>query len=239
MSILQTLFNRGNTQQQQPTPAANPHVRGNPTVPNGNEPAANPNPQTQQTQSPTDNFKDLWSNVTQPTNQAPNFKLNPEQLAQVTGKMDFTKSVSRDDLAKIAQGGEGAIEALGNVLNTFGREVFGASAQFSSHMTESGYQSASRVIDSGLPSAIKRQLTEQHIYESNPKLKDPALQPLVGAIQSQFTQKYPNASAAEINNLVSQYMTEVVAGAFAKEAPAPTSQQTSNSAAADFSSFLP
>jgi hypothetical protein len=241
MSILTQIFGKQPAQapaapnqqtQQQP---ANNHVQGNQTIPNGNQPAANPNPQTEQTQSPNDKFKELWSNPTQTTNEAPNFKLNPEQLSKVTGSMDFTKSVNREDLAKIAQGGDAAIEAFGNVLNAFGREVFGASAQFSSHMTESGYQSASKVIDSGLPSAIKKQLTEQHLYQANPKLKDPALQPLIGALQSQFTAKYPNASATEIEGLVSEYMTTVVGGAFAKEEPAATQKQ---SAAPDFSSFL-
>lgn len=239
MSIMQTLFGKAQPQPaQQPQQAATPqHVQANPTVPNGTEPTANPNPTTEQSQSPTDKFKELWSNPNQPTNQAPNFKLNPEQLKSVTGTMDFTKSVSREDLSKIAQGGEGAIEALGNVLNAFGREVFGASAQFSSHMTESGYQSASKVIDNGLPSAIKKQLTEQHIYQSNPKLKDPALQPLIGALQGQFSAKHPNATAQEINDLVSEYMTTVVGAAFTKEEPASAATQKQNGAT-DFSGFL-
>lgn len=242
MSILQTLFG-GNKNASQPSQQQNPgqpqqpnqHVQGNQTVPNGSQPAANPNPQTEQTQSPNDKFKELWSNPTQHTEAAPNFKLDPAQLGKVTGSMDFMKNVSRDDLAKIAQGGDAAIEAFGSVLNTMGREVFGAAAQFSSHMTESGYQSASKVIDSGLPSAIKKQLTEQHLYQANPKLKDPALQPLIGALQTQFSAKHPNASPQEIESLVSEYMTTVVGGAFAKEEPAALQKQN---AAPDFSGFL-
>jgi hypothetical protein len=244
MSILTQLFGGNKAQQQAPQQPGqqgqqgqqpNQHIQANQTVPNGTEPGANPNGGTEQTQSPNDKFKELWSNTNQPTSEAPNFKLDPAQLGKVTGSMDFMKNINREDLGKIAQGGESAIEALGNVLNTFGREVFGASAQFSSHMTESGYQSASKVIDNGLPSAIKRQLTEQHLYQANPKLKDPALQPLIGALQTQFTSKYPNASAQEIEGLVSEYMTTVVGGAFTKEEPAARQQAK---AAPDFSSFL-
>lgn len=236
MSIMQSLFGTQKQQQQvQQQAPANPHIATNPTIPTGAEPPANPSPQSQATQSPTDKFKDLWSNVDQPTNQAPNFKLDPQQLSKVSSSMDFTRSIAREDLAKIAQGGEEAISALGNVLNAFGREVFGASAQFSSHMTDSGYQSASKIIDSGLPGAIKRQLTEQQIYQSNPKLKDPALQPLVGALQSQFSAKHPNASAQEIQDMVNEYMGTVVAGAFTKEDPAAAAKAPT---AADFSSFL-
>ena len=240
MSILGQLFG-GNKSQQQQQPQGqqqpqNPHVQGNVTVPTGQEPGANPNPTTEQTVSPTDKFKDLWDTSNQQPNQAPNFKLQPEQLQRVTGGMDFTRNLNRDDLAAIANGGEGAIAALGNVLNSFGREVFGASAQFSSHMTESGYKSASEIIDQGLPGAIRSQMTTQQLYASNPKLKDPALQPLIGAMQSQFSAKHPNASPQEINDLVADYFTNVVGGAF-KKPEAENSGQQSNPAA-DFSSFL-
>lgn len=94
MSMLQTLFGGPKTPaggQQQPNPQAaqqqqqpNQHVQGNNTIPKGNEPQANPNPATEQTQSPTDNFKDIWSNVNQPANAAPNFKLNPEKSANAS-----------------------------------------------------------------------------------------------------------------------------------------------------------
>jgi len=214
-----------------------PHLANNKTVPNGTEPVVNdPSNPGNKSESPTDKFKDLWNTSNQPTNQAPNFKLDPTKLAETLNTMNFTKNIPREELSKIAQGGEAAIEALGNVLNSFGREVFGASAQFSSHMTESGYQSASKVIDTGLPGAIKRQLTEQQLFQSNPKLKDPALQPLIGALQSQFTTKFPNASPTEIQDLVAEYMTTVVGGAFAKEEPA--AQQTRGVQQQDFSSFL-
>lgn len=245
--MLSQLFGGNKSQQQQQAQqqqvqqvqqTQTVHVQDNPTIPKGTEPGANPNPQTQTTQSPTDNFSDLWdTSKQQQPNQAPNFKLNQEQLQQVTGKMDFTRSLNREDMAAIAQGGEAAVTALGNILNSFGREVFGASAQFSSHMTENGYNSASQIIDRGLPGLVRSQMTEQHLYTSNPKLKDPALQPLVGAMQSQFSAKYPNASPQEITEMVSKYFTTVVGGAFAK-AEDTNATQNSAPAAADFSSFL-
>ena len=88
--------------------------------------------------------------------------------------MDFSRSVSREDLAKVAQGGEEAIGALVNVLNNFGREVFSMSAQFSSHMTESGYNTAQQVLNTGLPNLVKKQVTQNELFQSNPKLRDPA-----------------------------------------------------------------
>lgn len=247
MSMLSQLFGGNKSQQQQQAQqqqvqqvqqTQTAHVQDNPTIPKGTEPGANPNPQTQATQSPTDNFSDLWNTSNQQPNQAPDFKLNPEQLQQVTGKMDFTRNLNREDLAAIAQGGDAAVTALGNILNGFGRELFGASAQFSSHMTENGYKSASQIIDQGLPGLVRSQMTEQHLYTSNPKLKDPALQPLVGAMQSQFSAKYPNASPQEITDMVSKYFTTVVGGAFAKAEDPATAGKNAVPASADFSSFL-
>lgn len=243
MNMLANLFGGANkNQQQQQTQQQqqpqNPHVAGNPTVPSGQEPGANPNPKTEATVSPTDKFKDLWQTDpnAQSNNNQPNFKLNPEQLQNVTGKMDFTKSLKQEDMAAIAQGGEGAVAALGNILNSFGRELFGANAQFASHLTETGYNSASKIIDQGLPGVVRSQMTAQQLYASNPKLKDPALQPLVGALQGQFSAKHPNASPQEINDMVSEYFTTVVGGAFAK--PEDTSAKDKYNQAADFSSFL-
>jgi len=234
---------RGNNQQpqqqqqqaQQQAPAADQHVQSNVTVPNQNntvqqQPTAqNPNPQ-----SPTDKFADLWKMESQPNQATPNFKLNQEQLQKVAGSMDFSKSVSQEDLSKVVQGGEEAAVALKNILQSVGRDVFGMAAQFSSHMTESGYRVAQESIDKGLPNMVRKQLTSQELYAANPKLRDPALQPLVGALQSQFADKHPNATPTEINAMVSEYLGSTVASAFA---PAPTQQQN-QPGQADFSGFL-
>lgn len=224
-------------QGQQQAPQNPPHIQNNPTVPQGNEPSMAPKPGEQAQPSPTDKFKDLWNTTNQGTGtQAPNFKLSQEQLSKVTSGMNFGSSVSREDLAKIAQGGQEAVEALGNVLNAFGREVFSTSAQFSSHLTEAGYNTASKIIDNGLPGAIKSHLTQEQLFNSNPQFRDPALQPLVGALQAQFQAQRPNATPTEIQDLVHEYMNTVVVGAFKpKEAP---SQQSRDAKQADFSSFV-
>ena len=244
MSIFDIFSGKGQQQQQQqPQPPQNnssgsQHVQTNPMVPNGtNSPqqqptTANPNPE-----SPVAKFDDLWKMEPTQPNQAPNFKIDPQQLNKVTSSMDFSRSVSRDDLAKIAQGGEEAVGALVNVLNNFGREVFSTSAQFSSHMTESGYNTAQQVLDRGLPNLVKKQFTQNELFQSNPKLREPALQPLVMAIQSQITQKYPNATPQEVNSMLSQYM-DSVGKAFTKDDPEPQKGGAQSGANFDFSSFL-
>lgn len=227
---------RGNAQQpQQQAAPQNQHIQSNPTVPNqSNTVQQQPTPENPNPQSPTDKFADLWKMESTPNQAAPNFKLNQEQLQKVTGSMDFSKSVSPDDLARVVQGGEDAAVALKNILQTVGRDVFGMAAQFSSHMTESGYKVSQEALDKGLPNMVRKQLTSQELYAANPKLRDPALQPLVGALQSQFADKHPNATPTEINAMVSEYLGGTVASAFA---PAPA-QQPNQPGQADFSAFL-
>lgn len=231
--------------QPQPQPAnpgtGNPHVDGNPTLPNpANTPKLKPTPTDPDPKSPNAEFAELWKIDPKQPNQAPNFNINPEQLSKVSSTMNFAKSVSKDDLSKIVQGGEEAVGALVNVLNSVGREIFSTNAQFSSHMTEAGYKTAQQSIDRGLPDLVKKQFTTNKLFESNPRLNDPALQPLVLAIQSQISQKYPNASSGEVTAMVDKYFTEVVAKSFGKagsEIEDATGQpgKTNNY---DFSSFL-
>lgn len=234
------IFRSAPTQQQQPQPGPeNQHIQNNPTVPTSqNSPDQKPTPENPNPESPVANFAELWKMEPTQQNQAPNFRIDPQQLSKVTSSMNFAKSVSRDDLAKVAQGGEEAVGAMVNILNQVGRDIFGMGAQFSSHMTEQGYNTAQTALNTGIPNLVKKQVIQNELFQANPKLKEPALQPLVMAIQSQITQKYPNATPQEINGMVDQYFTEVVGKSFAKEAPADQSGKPNMGAGFDFSSFL-
>ncbi len=238
MAIFDIFKSKQPEQQAQQQPVGNSHIQNNPMIPdNTNTPAhqqtaENPNPE-----SPLDKFNDLWKMEPTQGNQAPNFRIDPEQLGKVTSQMDFSRSVSQQDLEQIVNGGEEAVGALMNVLNGVGRQIFSMNAQFTSHMTEQGYSTAQQAIDAGLPNLVKKQFSQNELFQSNPKLKEPALQPLVMAIQSQVAQKYPNATPSEVNAMVDQYFTEVVGKSFTKEDPKAQSQAAS-SANFDFSSFI-
>lgn len=224
-------------QQQQLNNSGGQHIQNNPTVPNANNsPQQVPTPQNPDPQSPVANFNDLWKMEPTQPNQTPNFKIDPQQLASVSSKLNFASSISPDDLAKITAGGDGAVGALMNVLNTFGQNIFSTSAQFSSQMTESGYTSAQQAIDRGLPSIVNQQLGRNELFQSNPNLSSPEVKPLVMAIQNQIQQKYPNAAPGEVNSMVEKYFQRV-GQVFQKEDPnaAAASKQNANF---DFSQFL-
>lgn len=253
MSILQTIFgskpavNTAQPQQQQqqqgqpPQPQAQApqqeHINANNTVPNPNNTQQQlPTPQTPNPESPNDKYAQLWDTSNLQAGQAPNFKLPPEKLQQVTSGLDFTKSIQQADLEKIAQGGVEAVGALQSILTSFGQDLFAKSAQFSAHMTESGYNVASQGLQRDMPTMVRNQLASNELYAGNEKLRNPALKPLMDSMQSQFAAKFPSATAQEINSMVTDYMSTVVAGAFA---PTPTVDPRAKSdGAQDFSSFV-
>lgn len=224
--------------QQQPQPQGNQHVQTNPTVPNQtNTPEQQPSAQNPNPESPVDKFKDLWNTPSHSADQNPVFTLQPEQLNQVASKLNFSQGISQETLAKVAAGGDEAVKALGEVINIMGQNIFKNSAQFTSHITEAGYGAAQQQINKGLPTLVKQQLSTSQLFESNPALRDPAIQPVVKALHSQLTQTYPNASPTEINGMLGDYMTRM-SGAFGKENGQDKQRQNSGPDNFDFSSFL-
>lgn len=237
MSILSTLFS---SKPAAPAPTENQHVQNNPTVPSGNNVPATPvSGEPQNGQSPTDQFKDLWSTPpTQQGNQAPNFQLTPEQLSGVTSKMNFASGISQDQFAKVAAGGQEAAQALADIVNQVGRQAFTASAQFSSNLTEAGYNTANQRIGAALPTLVTNHLAKDSLYQANPKLRDPAIQPMVEALQSQLQMKNPNATPQEINASVNAYFERVQQVIGAPAAAANAQAASTQADFGDFSSFL-
>lgn len=244
MSFMQQLFGSKPAAPQQPTQqqpqqqVQNPHVANNPQVPSGNNvPATTATGEPQSGQSPTENFADLWSTTpSQQGNQAPNFRLPPEQLGQVTAKMDFTQGLNPEILAKIGAGGPEAIQAMAEAMNHVGRQVFTQNANFSSHLSERTFQEGSNHFGRALPNLVTNHLAKDALYQANPKLRDPAVAPLVEAMQMQLQTKHPNATPQEINAQVNAYFTKV-ASVFAPQAD-PATQANSGADSFDFSSFM-
>ena len=244
MSVFAKLFGGQPVQQQQqpqqpqqPQSQQQQHVQANNQVPNNtNTPVQQPSPENPNPESPNSEFKDLWSTPTQQQPNGPNFQLDPAKLSERLQQTDFTKSVSRENAAKIMAGGEEGLNAMMDVLNTFGRDVFAKAATFSSNMAESSYQHATTAASRSIPDLVTQQLTQNELFNANPKLRDPALQPMVQAIQSQIRAKHPNATPTEVNGMVNKYFNDHVAKAFAPDQQQST--QKSANTSDDFSSFL-
>ena len=231
-------------------PASQP---ANPMPQPGNLPAApapgmaadpaNPNVPAAQTNAPSapleglDKFNDLWKPAESPAGDTSNpmFNVDPKQLMDAAKKIDFAKVIQPAQLQAISQGGEGAVQAFAAAMNQVAQTVYAQSAHATSKIVEQAITNSQTQFLNELPQHIKRQSVSETLRADNPALTHPAASPILGALEQQMTQKFPNASSMEISRMAQEYLVSF-SNAMQKPAPAPT--PSSGSKDADWSAYL-
>lgn len=218
MSFFDKIFGSASAQQPQqaapqqtPTnnpaqnqPGAQPHQSAG-TAPNGVVPQNGNQPGPEQ--SPTEKFKDLWEPAKVEAGKEPQQPsgLTPEQMLEAASKVDFTRVLDQASLAKIQAGGEEAVQALAGLLNKTAQTVYGQSTVVAQKLVETAVDKARREFTEQLPGLVKRQTAQESLLRENPAFKDPAVAPVVAAIQSQLQTKFPNASSSELAEMAQEY----------------------------------
>jgi hypothetical protein len=89
-----------------------------------------------------------------------------------------------------------------------------------------------------LPGIIKQHTVADSLRNENPIFSDPAVAPLVKAMEHQLAQKYPNATSSELTQQAKTY----IAGLGSVFSPPQTKENTNNStktaAETDWSKFF-
>ena len=211
----------------------------NPNTPASSDPQAGQ--QTAQTGAAPeglDKFNDLWKPVESPAGDANNtaFNVDPKQLMAAAQKIDFTKVIQPAQLQAIAQGGDAAVQAFAGALNQVAQTVYAQSAHATSKIVEQAINRSQDAMRNEMPQQIKRLNVSESLRADNPALSHPAAAPILGALEQQITQKFPNASSAEISRMATEYLSSF-AGAMQKpQAQNQTQQQ--NSKETDWNSYL-
>lgn len=179
--------------------------------------------------SPLDQFKSLWEPTSNPqvdnTLPANMFAgTDPAKMLEAARKVDFSKSIPPDVLAKITAGGPDAAAAFAAALNNVSQQAYAQSSFASTKIVEAALAKFQEGLDNRLPSQIKKHQVSDSIRESNPTLMHPAAAPILEAMQSQLTVKYPNATVAEIRNMAAEYLT-----AFSSAANPPKAEKVAPS----------
>ena len=242
MNIMQKLFG-GNT-----APVANVQVNpGN--IPSGNQTAAAPDNATVPASSaaaidtanasPLDKFNTLWDtdpNAT-PKQEASMFANVTQASLQAAAKNnDFTKVLTPEMLSAINKGGADAQNAMLQAMQAMAQKGFGDSAFTTTQIVEQALAKQQQKFTEMLPSLIKSQNVTENLRSSNPIFTHPAAAPILDKFKTQALQKFPNASASEIQSMAASYLES-----FATAAQAPKLQQQQQAAVAaapDWSSFL-
>ena len=211
------------------TPASTPATPASAATPSP-APATPPVPAADV--SPMDAFKALWEPITTQgidTTLPQNIfsGADPVKMLEAARKVDFSKSIPPEILAKITAGGPDAAAAFGAALNDVSQRAYAQSSFASTKMIEQALAKFQEGIDNRLPGQIKKHAVSDSIRESNPALMHPAAAPIMEALQSQMSVKYPNATVSEIRDMASQYLTAFAGSALPKPA-APTTAASEN-----------
>lgn len=211
-----------NIQQAQMTnnPANNPAPQGTQQTPGT---AANGViPQQEEVKSPTEPFKDLWQPTPIDPNKTPepSSQLTAENFMQAAGKIDFTQALSPEQLQKIQAGGPEAAQVLLEVMNKTAQVTMGQTLAGANKLIERQVSAARNDFNKNIPRTVRDSNVREALFQQNKMLSDPAVAPLVVAMQQQFSEKFPMASEAELLEKAQQYVL-AAGNAFAppKETP--------------------
>lgn len=236
MSILNKIFGGQQQQPAQQQPQVPPSVNANQTVPNATNtpPPATPT-NGEPSASPLDNYKDLWQTSAKQGEGDNEFKFDRTKLGEISNQMDFTNGVTPDQLAAIAAGGEDAIKAFSSVLNTVSRAAYMNSTETAAHLIHNALGAAKTDITGKIPDMIKKATVSSKLRSENPLFSNPAVAPILSAVEAQIASKYPDASAEEITSHAKRYL-ESFAGAILPPA-VPAADPSADNSGSDFSGW--
>jgi hypothetical protein len=185
-----------------PAPAAPASSQG--TAPNGVVPADGNTPGDK---SPTEAYKTLWDPIKTEEGQQEQQSsgLTPEKMLEAASKVDFRKVLDPESLAKIKNGGDDAVAALADLLNKQGQTVYGQSLVVAQKLVEKAVSDAEAKFSKQIPDFVRGQSAREALISQNSAFKDPAVAPVVAAIQSQLQLKYPTATASELAQMAQDY----------------------------------
>lgn len=221
-------------QAQQQTP--------NPTQPAAFQPSQTVAPTPQQPASPLDNHANLFKIADikpedrKLTLDDPYIDINPTTLNAEVAKLTFTDPAMSEQINAITGGNAAASEALVNLLNTFGRQVYGRGAQLSASLTDQATRQGVKRLSGEIPNAVRSNLTNEKIGELNPAFKHEALSPMVNALKAQYEKQNPNATSQEIAAMTQNYLSDVAKVLNPQAATGVDSH--GNPASADFDGFF-
>jgi len=189
-------------------------ANNNPAVPNANNTLQQVSDPTKQVAgdktdvSPMDKYNELWQPDKDAKPDTPfSFNSDPAKLLDTAKTVDFTKIVSPEVMATINKGGPEAQQAMMQAMNNMTQLAFAQSSHAAAKITENALQAQEARFKEMLPNLIKQHTVIDNLKQNNPLMNDPSMAPMIGALQHQFTTKYPQATAEQINQHVNEYLT--------------------------------
>lgn len=182
--------------------------------------------------SPLDKFKGLFqnsntnsngnSNDTGPngnSNGKPNGNTNPsvnddplsvdlKSFQNFAKKLDFKSVIKPESLEAIGKGGEGATQALTQILNDFGQHLFSHTMNAATTLSRKGLEHRQGDWDKQMREVFRTQSSRNEVLAFDNLFQNPDVEPIVSGIHGQIAQKFPDASPQELKDLTLEYLKE-------------------------------
>jgi len=163
--------------------------------------------------NPLDQFSDIWQPpkgadgkpIPKPDTKL--FNIEPAKFFEHAAKQDFRKFVKPETLARIAKGGDDGNAAMSDLIQDLGSNIFATSALASTKMIEKAMETQKQQFESSLPELFKKLNLGENLRTKNPALNHPAAQPIVEALKTTLAQRYPEASAAELQETAETFLS--------------------------------
>ena len=209
-----------------PPPAAKTDLSANPPAvgPDGKMPGTDPN-----NQNPLDVYSKMFDTANNGSDlQAPSFKIDPKVLSDVSSKMDFTRGVNQETLAKATSGDTAA---LLDIIKTVGQNSYRAALEHNTALTDSYLTNRGDFDKKSLERGVKSQLTASEL-SSAPNYNHPVVKAELNRIASQFAAANPDASPQEVAKAAQKYIADL------QNALNPTAKTESSEEEMDWSKYL-
>jgi len=155
-------------------------------------------------------------------------KIKPEDLQKRIGQIDFKKAIKPEQIEALKAGGDGAVAAQMDILNTVGQQIMLTAFTATQNMIERGLTTAEGKFLGKVPNHVKDIMIEDGLTSSNKIMKDARFAPQVEAVRRRFQQKFPKATPKAIENAVNAHFDEMVKLATAKPTTNPDDESLEN-----------
>jgi hypothetical protein len=188
--------------------------------------------------APLADFAKLWERNASDTTQQPVIgAVDPKKLMEAAQKTDFAKAIPKDTMAKIQAGGQEGQEAFAQAMNLVTQTVYANSAMATAKIVEQALAKQQSNFEAKLPQIIKQHQLSDTLRSENPVFSNPAVKPLINAMEHQLATKFPDASASELTAMAKQYV-EGLGAVFAPKAEQTPAEKSAAAKEIDWSALF-
>jgi len=170
--------------------------------------AQNVNNPAKSAENPLDAYAKLFDNAAKNSDiQAPNFSIDPKIIGEVAGKLDFTKGINPEVMAKATNGDAAAMMEL---IQQVGRNAYSASLEHTTKLTDTHLGQRSEFESRRTKENVRSSMTAE-AFASNANLQHPLVKRELNEIAGRLAKspEYADATPQQIAKGAMDYFNEL------------------------------